>query len=354
MGCRWGAEKLAPGRRAWCVRSRAAACYRECGHLVCCEVCAAKMERCPLCRRKSAWMKVYRAKGGPRGGRGEARSRDERGRGAAAEVEKSIRLENNSDEGHTRRSRRHPASLRSSHPRARCPRRRAACAARRASRLVARAPRGLDVDAIGVRVLGRGDPETLCSDMVGYARRAWRGETATRRWASSNTARISSRAPPRARTTARARFRLALARTRLSWAAMQSVRRASRRRCSSPSRRLVPGSRRDARRPSLTHPGRRQLSHAHDTLAAAAADARAANERAPEPADVVATNVAGAVNAARVYRTGTHTVDGVESTRRRRRTHGRPPRRRGRRRRRRRVETPEASAYASPRSARAG
>ena len=55
-----------------------------------------------------------------------------------------------------------------------------------------------------------------------------------------------------------------------------------------------------------------ELSHAHDTLAAAAADARAANERAPEPADVVATNVAGAVNAARVYRTGTHTMDGVQ------------------------------------------
>lgn len=82
-----------------------------------------------------------------------------------------------------------------------------------------------------------------------------------------------------------------------------------------PSRRLVPGSRRD--RPPLPSPptppqDAGELSHAHDTLSAAASDARAADERAPNPADVVATNVAGAVNAARVYRTGTHTMDGVQ------------------------------------------
>jgi hypothetical protein len=46
-----------------CLYSRATACYKECGHLVCCEVCAARMQRCPLCRKKSAWMKVYRAGG---------------------------------------------------------------------------------------------------------------------------------------------------------------------------------------------------------------------------------------------------------------------------------------------------
>ena len=63
-GADGGAEKLAPGETCVvCLRSRAAACYRECGHRVRCEACAAKMERCPLCRRKSAWMKVYRAGG---------------------------------------------------------------------------------------------------------------------------------------------------------------------------------------------------------------------------------------------------------------------------------------------------
>ena len=82
-----------------------------------------------------------------------------------------------------------------------------------------------------------------------------------------------------------------------------------------PSRRLVRRSRRD--RPPLPSPpippqDAGELSHAHDTLSAAASDARAADERAPNPADVVATNVAGAVNAARVYRTGTHTMDGVQ------------------------------------------
>ena len=63
-GAEEGAEKLAPGETCVvCLYSRAVACYRECGHLVCCEVCAARMDRCPLCRRKSAWMKVYRAGG---------------------------------------------------------------------------------------------------------------------------------------------------------------------------------------------------------------------------------------------------------------------------------------------------
>ena len=46
-----------------CLYSRATACYKECGHLVCCEACAARMQRCPLCRKRSAWMKVYRAGG---------------------------------------------------------------------------------------------------------------------------------------------------------------------------------------------------------------------------------------------------------------------------------------------------
>ena len=46
-----------------CLYSRATACYKECGHLVCCEACAGRMQRCPLCRKRSAWMKVYRAGG---------------------------------------------------------------------------------------------------------------------------------------------------------------------------------------------------------------------------------------------------------------------------------------------------
>jgi E3 ubiquitin-protein ligase MUL1 len=46
-----------------CLYGRATACYKECGHLVCCEACASRMQRCPLCRKRSAWMKVYRAGG---------------------------------------------------------------------------------------------------------------------------------------------------------------------------------------------------------------------------------------------------------------------------------------------------
>jgi len=58
------ASVAAPGETCVvCLYSRATACYKECGHLVCCEVCAARMQRCPLCRKKSAWMKVYRAGG---------------------------------------------------------------------------------------------------------------------------------------------------------------------------------------------------------------------------------------------------------------------------------------------------
>ena len=55
---------LSPGETCVvCLYARATACYKECGHLVCCEVCAARMTRCPLCRRQSAWMKVFRAGG---------------------------------------------------------------------------------------------------------------------------------------------------------------------------------------------------------------------------------------------------------------------------------------------------
>lgn len=58
------ASVAAPGETCVvCLYSRATACYKECGHLVCCEVCAARMQRCPLCRKRSAWMKVYRAGG---------------------------------------------------------------------------------------------------------------------------------------------------------------------------------------------------------------------------------------------------------------------------------------------------
>jgi E3 ubiquitin-protein ligase MUL1 len=46
-----------------CLHDEARVCYRECGHLVCCETCAAKLTRCPLCRRRSSWMRVYRAGG---------------------------------------------------------------------------------------------------------------------------------------------------------------------------------------------------------------------------------------------------------------------------------------------------
>jgi hypothetical protein len=44
-----------------CMQSRSAVVYKECGHLVCCAVCAGRIDRCPICRRRSAHMKVYRA-----------------------------------------------------------------------------------------------------------------------------------------------------------------------------------------------------------------------------------------------------------------------------------------------------
>ena len=44
-----------------CLYEEACVCYKDCGHLVCCEGCAGRMTRCPLCRRKSSWMRVYRA-----------------------------------------------------------------------------------------------------------------------------------------------------------------------------------------------------------------------------------------------------------------------------------------------------
>jgi hypothetical protein len=57
-------ELQAPGETCVvCLYGRATACYKECGHLVCCEACASRMQRCPLCRKRSAWMKVYRAGG---------------------------------------------------------------------------------------------------------------------------------------------------------------------------------------------------------------------------------------------------------------------------------------------------
>ena len=58
------AAGLAPGETCVvCLFSRAEMCFRECGHLVCCDVCAARVDRCPLCRRKSGVMRVYRAGG---------------------------------------------------------------------------------------------------------------------------------------------------------------------------------------------------------------------------------------------------------------------------------------------------
>lgn len=55
---------LAPGETCVvCLYSKATAVYKECGHLVCCEVCAARMSKCPLCRKQGGWMKVYRAGG---------------------------------------------------------------------------------------------------------------------------------------------------------------------------------------------------------------------------------------------------------------------------------------------------
>ena len=44
-----------------CLYARSEVVYKECGHLVCCGVCAGRMDRCPLCRRRSAHMRVYRA-----------------------------------------------------------------------------------------------------------------------------------------------------------------------------------------------------------------------------------------------------------------------------------------------------
>ena len=76
---------------------------------------------------------------------------------------------------------------------------------------------------------GGGDPETLCSDMVGYARQAWRGGNRDAAvGVLEHGADLIARAAQGTDDGARASFRLALARTRLSWAAMQSVRRASR------------------------------------------------------------------------------------------------------------------------------
>ena len=60
------ADDLPPNRKPGetcvvCLHEEACVCYKECGHLVCCETCAAKMNRCPLCRRKSSTVRVYRA-----------------------------------------------------------------------------------------------------------------------------------------------------------------------------------------------------------------------------------------------------------------------------------------------------
>ena len=54
--------KLEPGETCViCMQARSAVVYKECGHLVCCAVCAGRIDRCPICRRRSAHMKVYRA-----------------------------------------------------------------------------------------------------------------------------------------------------------------------------------------------------------------------------------------------------------------------------------------------------
>jgi hypothetical protein len=59
-----GGGERAPGETCVvCLYEAASVVYKECGHLVCCELCARRMTRCPLCRRKSAWMKVFRAGG---------------------------------------------------------------------------------------------------------------------------------------------------------------------------------------------------------------------------------------------------------------------------------------------------
>lgn len=65
--------------------------------------------------------------------------------------------------------------------------------------------------------------------MVGYARQAWRdGNRDAAVGVLEHGADLIARAAQGTDDGARASFRLALARTRLSWAAMQSVRRASR------------------------------------------------------------------------------------------------------------------------------
>tara|TARA_B100000405_G_C16406887_1_gene308886 strand:+ start:90 stop:545 length:456 start_codon:yes stop_codon:yes gene_type:complete len=54
--------KVSPGETCVvCLYARSEVVYKECGHLVCCGVCAGRMDRCPLCRRRSAHMRVYRA-----------------------------------------------------------------------------------------------------------------------------------------------------------------------------------------------------------------------------------------------------------------------------------------------------
>ena len=35
----------------------------RCYKLVCCELCAGRMAKCPLCRRRGGWMRVYKAGG---------------------------------------------------------------------------------------------------------------------------------------------------------------------------------------------------------------------------------------------------------------------------------------------------
>ena len=44
-----------------CLQDECSTVYKECGHLVCCEPCALRMQRCPLCRRRSDWIRIYRA-----------------------------------------------------------------------------------------------------------------------------------------------------------------------------------------------------------------------------------------------------------------------------------------------------
>ena len=57
-----GGAKVSPGETCVvCMYARSEVVYKECGHLVCCGVCAGRMDRCPLCRRRSAHMRVYRA-----------------------------------------------------------------------------------------------------------------------------------------------------------------------------------------------------------------------------------------------------------------------------------------------------